>query len=894
VPATKTKEASEAQGVGGDAELFLIDGNSLAYRAFFALPESIATADGRPTNAIYGFASMMAKILIEHRPGAVIVAWDAGMSGREVEYKEYKAGRPSRPDLLAEQFPHLAPMAEAFGFHNVKVDGWEADDVIATLVRQAREADIPVMVVSGDRDVYQVVGDGVRVMTTSRGVTDTKIYDREAVVERYGIPPELVPDFIGLKGDTSDNIPGVPGIGDKTAAQLLQQFGSLEAVLENVDQVSGAKRKQNLTEHADDARISKQLATLKYDIDVPIDVRKEARAKPDRSRLREVAADFELRAVMTRLDEEFPEDVPERSVDETLVFEAMEGTPSDLPDGPVAMSVAEGRWAGSDGERVVTGEVEDLVSFAEELRGRPLTFHDAKSQGGGGRTGLLAVAGPGSLDLEHDTMVAAYLIDPARRVYELAELVADAGLAATTAADLASSEAADGEGAEPDIEQLSLAAEGEPVGEPAAEARLVFELAARQREQLEQFGLKRLLADVEMPLIEVLAAMERAGVRLDTERLAEIGKGMVERIDQLEREIYELAGHEFTIGSPQQLGEILFKELGLTKKRRGKTGFSTDARVLAQIRDEHEIVAKVESWRELTKLKNTYLDALPSLVDPQTGRIHTTFNQVAAATGRLSSVNPNLQNIPIRSEIGRPVRSCFVAEPGMRLLSADYNQVELRVLAHVAGEDVLREIFASDEDVHRETAAEVLAMDPDDVGPAERSKAKMVNYGIAYGLSAFGLADRLQISREEAAVYIARYFERFPAVQRFIDETIASAEREGFVYTLLGRRRAIPELRSSQRQRRSLGERLAVNTVIQGTAADIIKLAMVHCHAALGDAGMETRLVLQIHDELLFEGPEAEMDAASTLVEREMCAAFELDPPLAVDIGIGADWLAAK
>ncbi len=437
-------------------------------------------------------------------------------------------------------------------------------------------------------------------------------------------------------------------------------------------------------------------------------------------------------------------------------------------------------------------------------------------------------------------------------------------------------------------------AEGEPTADPPTEARLAFELAARQREQIERFGLERVLNEVEMPLIEVLAAMERAGVKLDTKRLADIGKGMAERIDELERDIYDLAGHEFTIGSPQQLGEVLFKELELTKKRRGKTGFSTDARVLAQIRDEHEIVAKVESWRELTKLKNTYLDALPDLVDPETGRIHTTFNQVAAATGRLSSINPNLQNIPIRSEIGRPVRSCFVAEEGMQLLSADYNQVELRVLAHVAGEDVLREIFASDQDVHRETAAEVLGIPPDKVGPAERSKAKMVNYGIAYGLSAFGLADRLQISREEAATYIERYFERFPAIQRWIDETIATAEKEGFVYTLLGRRRAIPELRSSQRQRRSLGERLAVNTVIQGTAADIIKLAMLHCHAALANAGMQTRLVLQIHDELLFEGPEAEMEDATKLVRREMCSAFELDPPLAVDIGIGDDWLAAK
>jgi DNA polymerase-1 len=737
------------------------------------------------------------------------------------------------------------------------------------------------MIISGDRDVYQLVRDGVRVMTTSRGITDTRIYDAEGVVERYGVPADLVTDLIGLKGDTSDNIPGVPGIGDKTAAELLQRFGSLEKVLESVEEISGAKRKQNLTEHAEDARISKQLATLMEDVELPIDVRKEARSVPDRSKLRDVAAQFELRAVVQRLDEEWDEVVPGRAVEETIEVEAEEGTPADLAPGPIGIAVSAGRWAGTDGEKVVAGEADDLAALAGELSGRPLIAHDAKGLGGTARHSLLAAAGADGLDLAYDTMVAAYLIDVARRTYDLHELAADAGLAAAPV------------GTEPG--QLSLAAEdGEAAGDPAVDARLTHELAQRQRQRLSDFGLERLLEEVEMPLIEVLAAMERVGVKLDSERLAEIGAGMAEEIAQLEADIYKLAGREFTIGSPQQLGEVLFVDLSLTKKRRGKTGFSTDARVLSQIRDEHEIVPKVERWRELTKLKNTYLDALPGLIDPETKRIHTTFNQVATTTGRLSSTNPNLQNIPIRSEVGRPVRSCFVAERGMRLLSADYNQVELRVLAHVAGEEVLREIFASGEDVHAETAAGIVGADPAAIGAAERSKAKMVNYGIAYGLSDFGLADRLQISREEAKLYIARYFERFPAVRRFIDETIERAETDGFVSTLMGRRRNVPELRSGQRQRRLLGERLAVSTVVQGSAADIIKVAMVRCRQALSEAGMETRLVLQIHDELLFEGPTAEMDEATELVRREMCGAFELDPPLAVDVGIGKDWLSAK
>jgi DNA polymerase-1 len=883
VPATKPKKpAGKApkDATAPGTELFLIDGNSLAYRAFFALPEDIATSDGRPTNAIYGFASMMVKILVEHQPKAVVVVWDAGMSGREVVYEPYKEQRKPRPDLLSEQWPHIPKVAEAFGFTNVRVEGFEADDVIAALARQAQRDGIPVMVVSGDRDVYQLVGDGIRVMTTSRGITDTRIYDHDGVVERYGVPPELVPDLIGLKGDTSDNIPGVPGIGDKTAMQLLQEFGSLEAVLDNVDSISGKKRKENLTNHADDARVSKQLATMQDEIETGLDLGELMTMDYDRSRLRDVAAEFELRVIIQRLEDELPGSVPVGAVADEIEVKVGRGTIADLAEGPIAVAARDGRWGATDGRSVVEGETPDPADLVAELRGRPLIAHDAKSLGGTARASLLAATDPDGLDLHHDTMVAAYLIDPSRRVYDLPDLAATEGLAAARPDDGG---------------QLALdAPEGEPPADPAAQARIVWELAARQRDRIEEMGLMPLLTDVEMPLIEILAAMERVGIKVDGERLRKISAEMGGEAERLEAQIHEDAGHEFTIGSPQQLSQVIFDELGLTKKRRGKTGFSTDARVLSQIRDEHPIVARIERWRELTKLKNTYLDSLPGLIDAETGRIHTTFNQVATTTGRLSSTNPNLQNIPIRSEIGRPVRAAFVAEPGMRLLSADYNQVELRVLAQVADEPVLREIFESGQDVHAATAAELLDADPDAVSPGERSKAKMVNYGIAYGLSAFGLADRLQIDQDEAGAYIDRYFERFPKVKEFIDATIERATEEGYVTTLMGRRRRIPELRARQRQTKLLGERLAVNTVIQGTAADIIKLAMINAHRALGSEGLETRLVLQIHDELLFEGPEAEMEAAAELVEREMIGAYDLDPALAVDIGVGEDWLAAK
>jgi DNA polymerase-1 len=870
-------------------ELFLIDGNSLAYRAFFALPESIGTSDGRPTNAIYGLASMLVKIIDEHAPAGVVVAWDAGMSGREVTYDLYKAQRKPRPDLLREQWPHLMPLVEAFGYTNVRVEGYEADDVIASLVRQAREEGIPVMVVTGDRDAYQLVGEGVRVMSTSRGITETKVYDVDAVVERYGVAPELITDMMGLRGDTSDNIPGVPGIGEKTATQLLQQFGSLEGVLSSVEEISGAKRKQNLLEYADDARMSKQLATLQYDIETGVELAAVMGSEPDRGPLRDFMREFELRAVMERLEEALPEGdaVPGRSVETELEVKTEEGKPADLAtgDGVLALAIDGEHWAAAEEERILSG-TGSLDELASALTTRLLAAHDTKSLGGG-RQGLLAAAArAGSeLTLEHDTMLAAYLLEPQRRTYELVELAADAGIG--IAQEVAAEPADDG--------QLSLdGEEGEAGLDPAEEARLVAALVDVQRPRIAELGLGDLLSDVELPLVHVLAAMEREGLKLDAERLAEVGAGFGERIETLEAEIYAGAEEEFTIGSPQQVGRILFEKLGLTRKRRGKTGYSTDARVLAQIRDEHPIVEKIEQWRELTKLKNTYLDSLPDLIDPETGRVHTTFNQAATTTGRLSSTNPNLQNIPIRTEIGRPVRACFVAEKGARLLSADYSQVELRVLAHVADEDVLKEIFHAGEDVHAATAAEVFDISRDDVDVGQRSKAKMVNFGIVYGLTGFGLADRLNIPRKEGEEFVSRYLERFPAVRAFREQVVERAQEEGFVTTLMGRRRSIPELRSGNPNTRRLGERLAVNTVIQGTAADIIKVAMVRCQKALHKAGTKTRLVLQIHDELLFEGPPSEMDDAVELVRREMCAAFPLDPPLEVDVGVGQDWLDAK
>jgi DNA polymerase-1 len=883
-----------------ERRLFLIDGPSLVYRAFFALPESIATSTGEPTNAIFGFSSMLVKIVTDHGVQPTIVAWDAGTSGRTELFADYKAGRRSRPDLLKAQWPAIEPLVEAFGYRNVKLEGYEADDVIASLAEQARGAGVPVTIVTGDRDVFQLIDEAglVQVMATARGITETKLYDRQAVIDRYGLAPELIPDFYGLKGDTSDNIPGIPGIGEKTASELIQRFGSLEGVLSHVRDIGGPKRKQNLIDHAEDARLSKSLATVNRDLPVDFDLKSEASREPDRSRLREVFRRWELRDPLRRLEEALGEaeiaksasseeialsgrvrmgavaDIPKlktasgtepeelcvavsaAEVEEGELYAV--GTPwrfAITPDPPPA-GVVQGKKAAARVSRagVLVGDCADPGEVVRACGEHAVVAHDAKA------------LGVVPAHLVHDTMLGAYLLEPARRGYPFAELCEERGFAAEVEDPL------------------------------AGEVLLLSALAAWQREQIVERGLQMVMGEIELPLVAVLREMELLGVRLNLERLQEITTRVREEIAGLERRIYELAEEEFTIGSPQQLGEILFVKLGLSRKRRGKTGFSTDARVLQAIREEHEIVPHIERWRELSTLIKTYLDVLPEQVDDRS-RIHTTFLQAGAQTGRLASTNPNMQNVPIRTPLGREIRGCFEAEQGGLLISADYSQIELRVLAHIAEEPVLVEIFKRGEDVHTATASQVFqvgGVGPEKIDPGMRSKAKMINYGIVYGLSDYGLADRLNIPLEEAKEFIDAYLERFPRVAAFIAETIESAKQEGHVKTLWGRRRQIPELQARNYQVRTLGERLAVNTVIQGTAADIIKLAMIRCHDALREGGFSTRLILTIHDELLFEAPPGEREAACVLIEEEMCRVWEHSPPLAVDIGVGQNWLEAK
>ncbi|MEO8291081.1 MAG: DNA polymerase I, partial [Gaiellaceae bacterium] len=740
-----------------------------------------------------------------------------------------------------------------FGYRNLEFEGWEADDVIATLAARADEEGIKTTVVSTDRDAFQLVTDNVALMMTPRGVADVHVYTPDRVFARYGVTPEQVPDFIGLKGDTSDNIPGVPGIGDKTAGQLIAQYGSVEGVLEHVDELSPA-RARALREHADQARASKELATMRRDLPLECDPADLVLRPPDRSRLKEMFRQYEFRNLLQRvdvIDEAIPA-APMKLEGVAVPWREATLTRQDLT-GEGALAVENGRFALARKE-VIVGEWSP--ELPPKLREAMLVAHDAK---------------PLRLPVADDTLLMAYLIEPGRATYALDDLAAEYGIELQP---------------EPPAEEETAAL--------VRHAAAALRLAGPMRIRIAERGLDPLYREIELPLTEVLAAMEDAGVKIDTYRMGEITARLADRLEELQTRAHELAGEEFMLGSTQQVARILFEKLELTAGRKGKTGYSTDSRVLRSIRGEHELVGVLEEWREYSKLLNTYLEPLPELISPEDGRLHTTFNQAVASTGRLSTTNPNLQAIPIRTELGREIRSAFVAEPGHRLVSADYSQVELRILAHVSGEPKLREAFARGEDIHAATAAEVLGKERSELTKDERNVAKMVNFGIIYGISAFGLSENLEIPREEAQAYIDTYLARFPLVQDFIQRTIEHCTREGYATSLFGRRRSVPELKASNRQTRSLGERLAVNFVMQGTAADIIKKAMVSTHSRLREEGRAARLVLQVHDELLVEAPDVEVSAVKDILREEMCGAYPLDPPLAVEVGAGDDWNEAK
>jgi DNA polymerase I len=894
------------------AKLLLLDGHSLAFRAFYALPEELTTTDGTHTNAVYGYTSMLIKLMQEQRPDYIACCFDAGAPlQRTADFADYKSNRTEAPDTFSSQMPLIDEVLKVMRIPVFRVPGVEADDVISFFAKRFASDGVDVRIVTGDRDFFQLVGGKIRVLYNRRGITDIVEMDPKAVEERYGVPPRKYVDLKALEGDTSDNLPGVPGVGTKTAAKLIQKYGSAEKVLEHASEQT-PKLAANLNAHAEQVLINKQLSTLTAVPleDVTIDDLKMTAW--DLEEVKELFGSLEFRSLLERLLADLPEaaegegtpfelavevfDSPARLQDLARSLASSDGFSIDLVassprggPGSLAFSWGDGSVGfvlfGSSG---VTGEE------AAQALSAVLADREVSKVAHGTRAVILSLAAIGIelAGLKLDTRVASYLLHPGEATYDLNEVARKYSGRELKAIDTfdRTSEEQDTQGA------LDLVAEPREVEAEAAclRALAVAEVADAQESELKRLGMWSLYNDIEQPLIPVLARMEQVGVKVDLDYLEEMARDLDKRVNELEAECYELAGERINLGSPTQLRVLLYDKLGLKTTRRTKTGLSTDARALQQLVDQHPFVQRLLDYRELSKLKNTYVDALPPLVDRRDGRLHTTYDQTIAATGRLSSTNPNLMNIPIRTDLGRQIRRAFVPETGCVLLSADYSQIELRVMAHLSNDPILIEVFASGEDVHAATASKIYGLAVEELEVRHRVVAKMVNYGLAYGMGAPGLAERLNVPVAEAKSIMDTYFEQFGGVRKFLSDIVTQAHADGFTTTMFGRRRYLPELGSGNPRVRAIGERQALNAPIQGTAADIMKLAMLQVERALRDAGLQTEMILTVHDELVFEVPENERAAAARVVEEAMIGVADMKVPLAVDLSFGATWAEAK
>jgi DNA polymerase-1 len=882
--------------------ILLLDGHSLAYRAFFALPDTLRTQTGQLTNSVYGFTSMLIKLLADRRPDAVCVAFDRGRDVmRTAAFPDYKANRASPPDEFRPQVDLIKQVLASLNVPVVEVEGVEADDVLATIADRAVADGFHVFVVTGDRDAMQLVNGDITVLYTLRGITDMAEMDPAAVEGRFGVIPASYVAYAALRGDNSDNLPGVPGVGEKTAAKLINEFGDLDGVFANLDKVSGKKVPAALAEHEEQVRTNERIMTLRHDIDVDVDMGDLRLGGFDTAEIRQVFGTLEFRALYDRFADEVLGEVEEREAS------GFAQTPRRLEAGELAtwLDGLTGRLAVlvDVADRVPHLRLEALAVAADDRD--PASVH-ASDLGDDDIAALAAaLADPKVAVVTHDvktlthvavdrgwtldnvvvdTELGAYLLNPEQRTFDL-ERLALQYLQRTL----------DAPGGSSDGGQLALDVDDDQWEERALRAAAVGELADYLQGELDERGQTDLLATIELPLAPLLARMEHAGVALDLHVLDELRERLTARARDHELEIHDHAGHTFNVGSGPQLQTVLFEELGLPKTKRIKTGYSTDAAQLQNILDAHPIVPAILEWREVTKLLSTYIDALPPLIDPGTGRIHTTLSQTVAATGRLSSSNPNLQNIPVRREEGREIRRAFVPGEGFdQLLVADYSQIELRVMAHLCRDEGLVEAFESGEDIHATTAAKVFDLPLDAVDAGLRDRAKAVNYGLAYGLTPFGLGQQLGIPPDEAQEIVTAYFERFPKVDSFLQQAVVDATKTGFTTTLFGRRRYLPDLLSSNRNRQQMAQRMALNAPIQGTAADIIKLAMIRVQQALDDAGLRTQMLLQVHDEIILECPDDELDQARELVVAQMCAVADLRVPLEVDTAIGPTWYDAQ
>ncbi|CEK12558.1 DNA polymerase I [Chthonomonas calidirosea] len=905
---------------GVKRKLILIDGYSLLFRAFFA-GQALTTSDKRPTGALYGLANMLLSVLQSDKPDAIMVCWDAhAPTFREQEFIDYKAHRPSAAPELKEQMPVARQLVSAFGIPCVELAGYEADDIIGTLAHKGKAEGYQVIVITGDSDQLQLVDDHrVIVEITQRGVSERKAYDRQAVYDRYEVWPEQIPDFKALTGDASDNIPGVPGIGEKTAAKLLQQFGTLENLLEHLDEVTPPRIQQALKEGKEQALFSKRLATIVCDVPLDVEIVPYSPSEADWQRVRAIFRDLEFRSLLARIpqpssplaarEEEAPEerfDVAYRPIRDAAALKhalevvktkgrvairlELEGdAPLDAKLRGVAFAVKEtegenggfkpssyyvaiqepeaigGLWSfgeggASDQEGGYVASLQELEPLFNASGIRRLAYQAKQA------LIVLQRHGVRPLPFDFDVQIAAYLLDAGRSTYPLMD-IAETYLR----------------------RRLELEDAFAPAERLMVEAGAILALEQPLERQLETNGMTKVFYEIEMPLVPVLAAIEQHGLLVDVDYLSVLSQKMAEQIAKIAAEIYELAGMEFNIGSPKQLQEVLFNKLQLPRGKKTKTGYSTGADLLEQLAPRYEIARKILEYREMAKLKATYADALVRLVRPDTHRVHTSLNQTITSTGRLSSSDPNLQNIPIRSEVGRQIRRAFIAPNGYKLLSCDYSQIELRVLAHVSDDPTLIQAFLNDEDIHAATAATVFGVEVAQVTPEQRRLAKTINFAVIYGQSAFSLAATLGVETGVAHEWIQAYFARLPGVKRYIEEIKELAHRQGWVQTLFGRRRYLPDLRSGNHQVRQAAERAAINMPIQGTAADIMKLAMIRVYHRL-NAREDCALLLQVHDELLFEVKEEKIEACVAEIVPLMQEAYPLKVPLKVDAKVGTDW----
>ncbi|MES9540210.1 DNA polymerase I [Actinomadura sp. NPDC000600] len=878
--------------------LLLLDGHSLAYRAFFALPvENFSTTDGQPTNAVYGFTSMLINVLRDEQPSHIAVAFDRSEpTFRHEQYVEYKAGRQKTPDEFRSQVSLIFEVLDALRIPRMSVAGFEADDIIATLSVQAARAGMQTLIVTGDRDAFQLVNDSVTILYPVRGVSELARMDPAAVEAKYGVPPERYRELAALVGESSDNLPGVPGVGPKTAAKWLTKYGDLDTLVNRVDEIKG-KAGDSLREHLSGVLRNQQINKLDCEVGLELTPPQLTMGQWDREEIHTLFDSLQFRVLRERLYATISAAEPEAEEGFDVEVEALEpgalGAWLDANTADRTGVAVTGTWGRGTGEITAlalaskkgpavhidpTELIEDderaLAAYLADPA-RPKAIHEAKGP-------MLALAARG-MRLEgvtSDTALAAYLALPGQRTFDLADLVLrylHRELRSETE----------------DSGQLTLDGSGE---EEAAEAlavraRAVTELADVLDKDLDKRGATRLLRDVELPLVGVLAGMERAGIAVDADHLAGLSASLGGQVKEQEQLAHAAVGREFNLGSPKQVQQVLFDELNLPKTKRTKTGYTTDSEALTTLleKDGHPVLEHILRWREVAKLKSI-VDSLIPMAD-DAGRIHTTFNQMIAATGRLSSTDPNLQNIPIRTAEGRQIREAFVVGDGYEsLLTADYSQIELRIMAHLSEDDALLEAFGSGADFHTITASRVFGLPPEQIDSELRARIKAMNYGLAYGLSAYGLSQQLRISPDEARGLMEEYFEQFGGVRDYLHDIVAKARQEGYTETILGRRRYLPDLNSDNRQRREMAERMALNAPIQGSAADIIKVASLNVDRALRDAGLTSRMLLQVHDELVFEVAPGELDELKTLVSTQMAGAYELHAPLSVSMGTGRTW----